>query len=134
MFLSFFVLDDFFSFSKKSGFGVFLVHPTMVSVLLYALVERCFVSRMRDFFYIVIHCHVWTKQLCFSGEQDVAISLKARRNLLQNPKSKWINHTDWEVEIWEHVKDRQLYNVLGHEEHSTLCTIVTRSRQAAKRI
>ena len=40
----------FFRFSKKSGFGVFLVHPTMVSVLLSALVERCFVSRMRDFF------------------------------------------------------------------------------------
>jgi hypothetical protein len=25
--LSFFVLDNFFGFSKKSGFGVFLVHP-----------------------------------------------------------------------------------------------------------
>ena len=32
-----------------------MVHPTMVSVLLSALVERCFVSRMRDFFlYVVI--------------------------------------------------------------------------------
>ena len=31
--------------------GVFLVHPTVVSVLLSALVERCFVSRMRDFLY-----------------------------------------------------------------------------------
>ena len=30
-------------------FGVFLVHPTVVSVLLSASVERCFVSRMRDF-------------------------------------------------------------------------------------
>ena len=29
---------------------VFLVHPPMASVLLSALVERCFVSRMRDFF------------------------------------------------------------------------------------
>ena len=32
------------------GFGVFLVHPPMASVLLSALVERCFVSRMREFF------------------------------------------------------------------------------------
>ena len=38
------VLDDFFRF------WVFLVHPTVVSVLLSASVERCFVSRMRDFF------------------------------------------------------------------------------------
>ena len=34
---------------KKNGFWVFLVHPTVVSVLLSASVERCFVSRMRDF-------------------------------------------------------------------------------------
>ena len=31
------------------GFWVFLVHPPMASVLLSASVERCFVSRMRDF-------------------------------------------------------------------------------------
>ena len=31
------------------GFWVFLVHPTVVLVLLSASVERCFVSRMRDF-------------------------------------------------------------------------------------
>ena len=37
------VLDDFFRF------WVFLVHPTVESVLLSASVERCFVSRMRDF-------------------------------------------------------------------------------------
>ena len=43
------VLDDFFRSSKKSFFWVFLVHPTVVSVLLSASVERCFVSRMRDF-------------------------------------------------------------------------------------
>ena len=49
-FLSFCVLYDFFHFSKKSDFGVFLVHPPMASVLLSASVERCFVSRMRDFF------------------------------------------------------------------------------------
>ena len=34
-------------------FWVFLVHPTVVSVLLSASVEKCFVSRMRDFF----KCH-----------------------------------------------------------------------------
>ena len=44
------LVDDFFRFSKKSGFGVFLVHPPMASVLLSALVKRCFISRMRDFF------------------------------------------------------------------------------------
>ena len=43
-------LDDFFRFSKKSDFWVFLVHPTVVLVLLSASVERCFVSRMQDFF------------------------------------------------------------------------------------
>ena len=45
-FLSFCVLDEFFRFSKKLGFWVFLVHPTVVLVLLSASVERC--SRMRD--------------------------------------------------------------------------------------
>ena len=39
----------FFRFSKNPGFGVFLVYPTVVSVLLSATVERCFGSRMRDF-------------------------------------------------------------------------------------
>ena len=43
-------MDDFFRFSKDLGFWVFLVHPTVVSVLLSPSVERCFVSRMRDFF------------------------------------------------------------------------------------
>ena len=42
-------MDDFFCFSKNLGFRIFLVHPTVVSVLLSASVERCFVSRMRDF-------------------------------------------------------------------------------------
>ena len=32
------------------GFRVFLVHPTVVSVLLSPLVQRCIVSRMRDFY------------------------------------------------------------------------------------
>ena len=46
-------LGDFFRFSKNLDFWVFLVHPTVVSVLLSASVERCFVSRMRDFFFIL---------------------------------------------------------------------------------
>ena len=37
-------------------FWVFLVHPNMVSVLLSASVERCFVSRMRDFFQGYLRC------------------------------------------------------------------------------
>ena len=45
-FLSFCVLDYFFSFSKNSFFWVFLVHPTVVSVLLSASVERCFVKAL----------------------------------------------------------------------------------------
>ena len=36
-------------FQKNWILGVFLVHPTVVSVLLLASVERCSVSRMRDF-------------------------------------------------------------------------------------
>ena len=40
----------FFCFSKNSEFWIFLVYPTVVSVLRSASVERCFVSRMRDFF------------------------------------------------------------------------------------
>ena len=51
--LSFCVLDDFFRFSKNLGFWVFLVYPTVVLVLLSALVERCFVSCMRDFYFNV---------------------------------------------------------------------------------
>ena len=39
-------------FQKKLGFWVFLVNSTVVSVLLSAAVERCFVSRMQDFFFI----------------------------------------------------------------------------------
>ena len=43
----------FFPFFKKMDFWVFLVHPTVVSVLLSASVERCFVSRMRDFYFLI---------------------------------------------------------------------------------
>ena len=41
----------FFVFFKNLGSWVFLVHPNVVSVLLSASVERCFVSRMRFFFF-----------------------------------------------------------------------------------
>ena len=44
------ILDDFFRISKKSGIGVFLVHPPIASVLLSPSVKRFSVSRMRDFF------------------------------------------------------------------------------------
>ena len=47
--LSFSVLDYFFRFKFFFGFCVFLVHPTELSVLLSASVERVGVSRMRDF-------------------------------------------------------------------------------------
>ena len=42
---------------EKSGFGVFLIHPSMASVLLSASVERCFVSRMRDFYRYISKNH-----------------------------------------------------------------------------
>ena len=35
-------------FQQNQVLGVFLVHPTVVSVLLSASVHRCFVSHMRD--------------------------------------------------------------------------------------
>ena len=50
------VLDNFFRFGKKLGFWVFLVHPTVVSVLLSASVERFDVSRMRDFYRYLWGC------------------------------------------------------------------------------
>ena len=55
MFLSFCSLDEFFRL-KKIGFMVFLVHPTVVLLLLSALVERCFVSRTLDFW--ILRCFV----------------------------------------------------------------------------
>ena len=50
--IEFFRFGLFFSFffCFFFGFGVFLVHPTVVLVLLSALVKRFDVSRMRDFF------------------------------------------------------------------------------------
>ena len=54
MFLSFCVLDDFFR-KKKKGFWVFIVHPTVVLVLLSPSDERCFVSRMRDFYLLTLY-------------------------------------------------------------------------------
>ena len=47
----FFCFRRFFLFYKKLGFRVFLVYPTVVSVILSASVVRCFVSRMQDFFF-----------------------------------------------------------------------------------
>ena len=40
------------------GFWVFLVHPTVVTVLLSASVERCFVSCMQDFFFVFYASHM----------------------------------------------------------------------------
>ena len=75
--MSFCVLDDFFLFSKNLGFRLFLVHPTVVSVLLSASVERCFVSRMRDFFKVTFikysigqhfYCNIPVSQKAFHKE------------------------------------------------------------------
>ena len=77
MFLSFCILDDFFLFlviffrlSKKSGFWVVLVHPSMASVILSASVERCFVSPMRDFFLdILTHTKIYRENMDFLQKQ-----------------------------------------------------------------
>ena len=45
------------------GFGVFLVHPPMASVLLSASVERFSVSRMRDFYHIFLLTYTSEKQI-----------------------------------------------------------------------
>ena len=50
-----FMDSESLGFKKKMDFWVFLVHPPMALVLLSALVERCFVSRMRDFFSNISH-------------------------------------------------------------------------------
>ena len=70
-------MDDFFRFSKNLGFWVFLVHTTVVSVLLSASVERCFVSRMRDFL-------KWVRS---SG-------LGCRRSKVDNKIIKWIREEE----------------------------------------
>ena len=72
MFLIFCVLDDFFRFSKKLGFWVFLVQPPMASVLLSASVERCFVSRMRDF------CKTFQKMLQEMGKSIYFVFAQAK--------------------------------------------------------
>ena len=59
--LSFCILDDFFRFSKKMGVWVFLVHPTVVLVLLSASVERCFVSRMQDLYDLICNFIIFTE-------------------------------------------------------------------------
>ena len=79
------VLDDFFRF------WVFLVHPTVESVLLSALVERFSVSRMRDFSWLywfflvflfnkkinlVIGAFICTLQEVLSGQNFFEESLK----------------------------------------------------------
>ena len=42
-------------FKKKSGFGVFLVHPTVVLVLLFTSAERCFVSRIWYLYFVFLN-------------------------------------------------------------------------------
>ena len=44
------------------GFGVLFDHPTVVSVLLSALVEKYFVSRMRDFFLYVCNVEIFDRE------------------------------------------------------------------------
>ena len=57
----------------------FLVHPSMALVLLSASVERCFVSRMRD----------------FSIQRTICIRQSLHSKLFQNPwRGTWVWHTN----------------------------------------
>ena len=47
-------------FQKKLGFGVFLVHPTVQSVLLSSSVKRCFASRMQNFYSDFLICRYFS--------------------------------------------------------------------------
>ena len=58
-------------FQEYWVFGVILVHPTVVSVLLSALVERCFVSRMRDFAYRFISAGTETTLVVCSDAKSI---------------------------------------------------------------
>jgi hypothetical protein len=62
---------------KKIHFCVFLVHPTMLLVLLSASDERCFVSRIRDFFFIPtpITLNQWKFPIDISEEGQVSENL-----------------------------------------------------------
>ena len=100
MFLSFCVLDDFFRFSKKLGFWVFLVHPTAVSVLLSASVERFFVSRMRDF-WLSVSLFVWWAEtslgFCSSlakKSQNLTLprNLNGQNLMDHSPQNSYIGH------------------------------------------
>ena len=55
-----------------------LVYPPMASVLLSALVERCFVSRMRDFFTESSHGPIQSisRVVCVSEELDLTMIKK----------------------------------------------------------
>ena len=73
-------MDDFFRFSKKLGFWVFLVHPTVVSVLLSALVERYFVSRMQNF---------------LSGRLKIRASTLSHRLIKAESANLQLNYSSW---------------------------------------
>ena len=87
-------MDDFFRFSKKIGFGVFLFHPTVVSVLLSASVERCFVSRMRDFYPsitkpLLMKAIQWAKKHVDFTQEEIDIILQARSSVLIHQDQPW---------------------------------------------
>ena len=78
-----------------SGFWVFLDHPPMASVLLSASVERCFVSRMRDFYIVFTYFASST-----GYEEDIftnllklfSIWMLKDQNLAENLKSLFMIH------------------------------------------
>ena len=92
MFLSFCVLDDFFRMSNNLGIGVFLIHPTVVSVLLSASVERCFVSRMRDFFIRILQVmdEFSSRRQSSDGRQEHIFFIRRLQVM-----DKFFEETDW---------------------------------------
>ena len=99
-------MDDFFRFSKNLGFWVFLVHPTVVSVLLSASVERFFVSRMRDFFgwglkimkgpkwVIFLKGFLKVGPLIYTGEQN-CVCWASGKGASQLLESQWGDYSAW---------------------------------------
>ena len=70
-----------------AGFGVFLVHPPMASVLLSASVEIFSVSRMQDFF---SRCHSLVKEVKVSIRSSIKLKMfKSAGNKLYETELPW---------------------------------------------
>ena len=76
-------------------FWVFLVHPTVVSVLLFALVETCFVSCMRVFFFTIILIRQWWANIIKWTQTNIQIYLDATLCTKRISKYIGMHHIYW---------------------------------------